>query len=118
MPPSSISVPGTLHSVQDRPEDESASLLYQHRSDTTEQKETTSIVSKGTSTLIHQVDELLDDASSVIRCFDTHIAVVHNSGDQEKNIVHKACDGKNHPSTMAAGRRTRSSSRAKQSNRP
>jgi hypothetical protein len=87
-PSSSISIPlgSTLHGrrVQDRSEDESASRhLYQCRSYTTEQNDTTSIVSKGTSTLVHEVDELIDGASSVMRGIDA--AVGYSADDQGKN---------------------------------
>jgi hypothetical protein len=84
--PSSISIPGSSHctSIPDRPEGESASHPYQHRRNTSNEgkKETTSITSKGTSTLYREVDELIDGATSEMRVFDAHIAAVGNSDDK------------------------------------
>jgi hypothetical protein len=84
VPPSSISIRHNtpLHpSIPDRPpKDESISQLYpKHKSDTTEKKEMPSIKSCGTSTLIHRVDELLDDASSVMRDVDARFAAADDT---------------------------------------
>jgi hypothetical protein len=43
-----------------------------------------SIKSYGTSTLIHRVDELLDDASSVMRGVDAQFAATDNSDEKGK----------------------------------
>lgn len=86
----------------------------------------TSIKSYGTSTLIHKVDELIDGASSDMRGVAAQFDAIRNSDDKKKKIVQelsgdKTHDGKTHSSAVpgvVAGRTTRSSSRAKQPNRP
>jgi hypothetical protein len=129
VPPSSISVrhstlcPSVLARSS---EDESVSHPYsQHKSDATKHKEMASIKSYGTSTLIHKVDELIDGASSDMRGVAAQFDAFRNSDDKKKKIVQelsgdKTRDGKTHSSAVpvVAGRTTRSSSRAKQLNRP
>jgi hypothetical protein len=91
VPPSSISVPGTILSISvEEPKDDFSSRNpNQPRSSNAADKKEGALTSSndshgGTENLIRNIDALIDDASSVMRGVDAQFAAVGGNGDEKK----------------------------------